>query len=188
VHGTPHAARSPEPKDGLHRRRRRRWDRPRALAPQVHREGTSAWSVGRFLSTVGRHLLHLQIVMVDIDGVVVDFCRQNLPQNAAAFADPRLELIIDDAKGKLESFPPASFDVILMDLDDPLEGGPCYWVQSVSACGRSSTWLVCRMHCPCHCALHTYTSARCVVTKCARHICGPCACIRSTWQCGLTAS
>jgi spermidine synthase len=72
----------------------------------------------------------LQIVMVDIDGVVVDFCRQNLPQNASAFADPRLQLIIDDAKGKLESFPPASFDVILMDLDDPLEGGPCYWVRT----------------------------------------------------------
>ena len=46
---------------------------------------------------------------------------QFLPENTAAFADPRLELIIDDAKAVLEKA--AGFDVIIMDLDDPLEGG-----------------------------------------------------------------
>merc|ERR1719240_1060384 len=63
--------------------------------------------------------------MVDIDGDVVKFCREHLPENTEAFNDPRLELIIDDAKARMENTP-IKFDVIIMDLDDPLEGGPCY--------------------------------------------------------------
>ena len=76
-----------------------------------------------------RHRSVERCVMVDIDGVVVDFCRDNLPENAAAFADPRLELIIDDAKAVLEQAS-TGFDVIIMDLDDPLEGGPCFQLYS----------------------------------------------------------
>mmetsp|Transcript_50896 Transcript_50896/g.110416 ORF Transcript_50896/g.110416 Transcript_50896/m.110416 type:complete len:322 (+) Transcript_50896:58-1023(+) len=72
-----------------------------------------------------RHKSVEKCVMVDIDGDVVKFCREHLPQNKEAFADPRLELIIDDAKVRLEQSP-IKFDVIIMDLDDPLEGGPCY--------------------------------------------------------------
>ena len=34
--------------------------------------------------------------------VVCDFCRDHLEVNKEAFADPRLELIIDDAKAQLE--------------------------------------------------------------------------------------
>lgn len=34
------------------------------------------------------------------------------------------EQVIDDAKAALEQG--GSYDVIIMDLDDPLEGGPCY--------------------------------------------------------------
>merc|ERR1712224_806660 len=45
--------------------------------------------------------------------------------NAEAFKDPRLELHIEDAKKILEETK-EPFDVIIMDLDDPLEGGPCY--------------------------------------------------------------
>lgn len=41
------------------------------------------------------------------------------------FADPRLDLVIDDAKAWIEKSD-LMFDVIIMDLDDPLEGGPCY--------------------------------------------------------------
>jgi len=71
-----------------------------------------------------RHSTVEKCVMVDIDGDVVRFCREHLPENTEAFADPRLELIIDDAKAVLEKS--SGFDVIIMDLDDPLEGGPCY--------------------------------------------------------------
>ena len=38
---------------------------------------------------------------MDIDDDVVRFCRDHLPENSEAFKDPRLELIIDDAKASL---------------------------------------------------------------------------------------
>ena len=69
-----------------------------------------------------RHKSVERCVMVDIDEDVVRFCRDHLPENSEAFKDPRLELIIDDAKAILEKSP-TGFDVIIMDLDDPLEGG-----------------------------------------------------------------
>lgn len=72
-----------------------------------------------------RHKSVEKCVMVDIDEDVVRFCKEHLEENHAAFADPRLELVIDDAKAWLENSP-LKFDVIIMDLDDPLEGGPCY--------------------------------------------------------------
>merc|ERR1711879_62210 len=49
----------------------------------------------------------------------------HLPENKEAFADPRLDVVIEDAKKVLEESEEL-FDVIIMDLDDPLEGGPCY--------------------------------------------------------------
>jgi len=43
-----------------------------------------------------------KVVMVDIDEVVTSFCGAHLEANRAAFADPRLELIHDDARAQLE--------------------------------------------------------------------------------------
>ena len=43
-----------------------------------------------------------KLTMVDIDKVVCDFCEKHLEDNAETFKDPRLELIIDDAKAQLE--------------------------------------------------------------------------------------
>lgn len=65
--------------------------------------------------------------MVDIDEVVTSFCREHLEANKSAFSDPRLELIHDDARAQLEQHP-GTFDVIIGDLADPVEGGPCYQV------------------------------------------------------------
>ena len=39
--------------------------------------------------------------------------------------DARLELINDDAYSRLRDYPGA-FDVIIGDLNDPVDGGPCY--------------------------------------------------------------
>ena len=71
--------------------------------------------------------------MVDIDGVCVDMCRQHMPKHSAgAFEDPRTKLIIDDAKTELEKIEDGYFDVIIMDLSDPLDGGPCYQLYTTS--------------------------------------------------------
>ena len=59
--------------------------------------------------------------------MVCDFCEKHLEANKQAFADPRLHLIIDDARAQLEAEGP--FDVIIGDLADPVFGGPCYQVQ-----------------------------------------------------------
>jgi len=72
-----------------------------------------------------RHKSVESCVMVDIDEDVVRFCKEHLEENSEAFADKRLELVIDDAEAWLKNSP-RTFDIIIMDLDDPLEGGPCY--------------------------------------------------------------
>ncbi|KAK9099473.1 hypothetical protein Syun_026518 [Stephania yunnanensis] len=66
-----------------------------------------------------------KVVMCDIDQEVVDFCRKYLTANWKAFSDEKLDLVIDDAKAELERRE-EKFDVIIGDLADPVEGGPCY--------------------------------------------------------------
>jgi thermospermine synthase len=72
-----------------------------------------------------RHKTVEKCVMVDIDGDVVKFCKEHLEVNKEAFADPRLELIIGDARSGLEEYD-GKFDVIVGDLADPVWGNPCY--------------------------------------------------------------
>ena len=72
-----------------------------------------------------RHRSVKECVMVDIDKVVCDFCEEHLEDNSAAFKDPRLNLIIDDARKQLVDAE-GLFDVIIGDLADPVFGGPCY--------------------------------------------------------------
>lgn len=79
-------------------------------------------------STAREVLKHKSVekcVMVDIDEDVVRFCKEHLEENHATFADKRLLCEIDDCKAWIERSD-MKFDVIIMDLDDPLEGGPCY--------------------------------------------------------------
>ena len=67
-----------------------------------------------------------KVTMVDLDQQVVELCRQHLPQHhGGAFDDGRTDLVFDDARGFLEATD-QSFDVMIMDLVDPLEGGPAY--------------------------------------------------------------
>lgn len=95
------------------------------LHPNPKRVYIGGGGEGSTAREVLKHKSVEKCVMVDIDGEVVRFCKENLEENAEAFADPRLELHIEDAKKILEETK-EPFDVIIMDLDDPLEGGPCY--------------------------------------------------------------
>ena len=45
---------------------------------------------------------------------------------------PRAKLVIGDAKAGLEAEPDGSIDVIICDLSDPLDGGPCYQLYTTS--------------------------------------------------------
>ncbi|XP_012832447.1 PREDICTED: thermospermine synthase ACAULIS5-like [Erythranthe guttata] len=69
--------------------------------------------------------------MCDIDEEVVNFGKSHLLVNKEAFYDPRLELIINDARAELERRE-ETYDVIIGDLADPIEGGPCYQLYTKS--------------------------------------------------------
>ena len=65
-----------------------------------------------------------RVVMVDIDSEVVELCRRFLPNHhQGAFDDPRLSLLHADAFAFLEEST-ETFDVAVIDVPDPLEGGP----------------------------------------------------------------
>lgn len=72
-----------------------------------------------------RHKAVDKVVMCDIDEEVVQFCKSYLLVNREAFCDPRLKLVINDARAELEN-KEDKYDVIVGDLADPIEGGPCY--------------------------------------------------------------
>ena len=67
-----------------------------------------------------------EVVMLDLDGQVVDLCRQYLPlHNQGSFEDAKATVVHQDARAYLASSGPA-FDVMIMDLVDPMEGGPAW--------------------------------------------------------------
>uniref|UniRef100_A0A6N2L4D0 thermospermine synthase n=1 Tax=Salix viminalis TaxID=40686 RepID=A0A6N2L4D0_SALVM len=72
-----------------------------------------------------------KVVMCDIDQEVVDFCRRHLTVNQEAFSNKKLDLVINDAKAEIEKRN-EKFDVIVGDLADPVEGGPCYQLYTKS--------------------------------------------------------
>ena len=81
---------------------------------------------GGTLREVLAHQTVERAVMVDMDQEVVDLCRRYLPQHhQGSFDDPRVELRYQDARAYLENSG-RQFDVMVMDLVDPMEGGPAY--------------------------------------------------------------
>ena len=83
---------------------------------------------GATLREVLRHNSVEKATMVDLDEKVVSICKQYLPSfSAGAFDDPRTELIVGDARKYVEESS-QTFDVIIIDLPDPLEGGPAQFL------------------------------------------------------------
>ncbi|MFC1639606.1 methyltransferase domain-containing protein [Gemmatimonadota bacterium] len=66
------------------------------------------------------------VIMIDLDEEVVAACRTHLPEmHQGAFEDPRAEVLTCDATEWLDSTDEL-FDVVISDLSEPLEDGPCY--------------------------------------------------------------
>ncbi len=81
---------------------------------------------GATLREALRHRSVEHALMVDIDREVVEVSRMLLPDfHAGAFDDPRTMLAFEDARQWLETHD-ETFDVIIIDLSDPIEEGPCY--------------------------------------------------------------
>jgi len=66
-----------------------------------------------------RHKSVEKCVMVEIDGMVVDACKQHIPQTSCALDDPRIELIIGDGVQYVKECG-KKFDVIIIDSTDPI--------------------------------------------------------------------
>ena len=91
---------------------------------------------GATLREVLRHPSVEKAVMVDIDGDLVTVFRDELPQYPdGAFDDPRTELVFDDCKKYLEDYD-GRFDVIVLDLADPVAGPSGYWCSNRPSRGQ----------------------------------------------------
>jgi spermidine synthase len=92
--------------------------------PRPERVFIAGGGEGATLREVLAHKTVKKAVMVDIDEEVVKLCRRFLPSwHQKAFDDPRAELHFADARKYLEKSSD-KFDVIIIDLVDPLEEGP----------------------------------------------------------------
>ena len=73
-----------------------------------------------------RHNTVKQVTMVDLDQEVVEICQKYLPEHhQGAFEDSRLILKFEDAYEYLQNIE-EQFDVIVLDLCDPMDNGPAY--------------------------------------------------------------
>ena len=72
-----------------------------------------------------KHKSVKEVVMVDLDKTVVDVCRKYLPEWGGddVVDHPKFELIIGDAYQYLIDCK-EKFDIIIMDISDPIEAGP----------------------------------------------------------------
>jgi spermidine synthase len=81
---------------------------------------------GATLRETLRHKTIKKAVMVDIDKEMIKCAREHLPSfHAGAFDDNRVDIVIEDGRKYVENIKD-TFDVIIIDVNDPLEGGHSY--------------------------------------------------------------
>ncbi len=76
---------------------------------------------GGTLREVVKHSCVEEAVMVEIDEVVVNVCKEYLPECASAFDHEKANLIIGDGLKYVEEAESESFDIILVDSTDPVD-------------------------------------------------------------------
>lgn len=70
-----------------------------------------------------------KVTMVEIDGEVIKACKEHLPEIAAAFDHPKLDLHVADGIAFVKDAAPKSYDIIIVDGSDPV--GPAEGLFSV---------------------------------------------------------
>ncbi|BBP82604.1 MULTISPECIES: polyamine aminopropyltransferase [Pseudomonas] len=92
---------------------------------------------GGMLREVRKHKGVESITMVEIDGTVVEMCKEFLPNHSrGAYDDPRLNLVIDDGMRFVASTE-EKFDVIISDSTDPIGPGEVLFSENFyQACRR----------------------------------------------------
>ena len=92
---------------------------------------------GGMLREVRKHRSVESITMVEIDGTVVEMCKEFLPNHSkGAYDDPRLNLVIDDGMNFVATTT-EKFDVIISDSTDPIGPGEVLFSENFyQACRR----------------------------------------------------
>ncbi len=93
---------------------------PLNCAPSIERVLVIGGGDGGTVREVLSHKEVEKVVMVEIDGVVVDASKKYLSSIGRAWEDPRLELRIADGIEYVKNAPSGSFDVVLLDHSDPV--------------------------------------------------------------------
>ncbi len=91
----------------------------------AHQEPKTALILGGGEGATTRELLRWKtiekVMMIDIDGDVVEACKEHLPEmHQGTFDDPRFELVVADALEVLDTTND-QWDIIISDLVDPIE-------------------------------------------------------------------
>ena len=98
--------------------------------PQPERVFIAGGGEGATLREVLAHQSVKRVVMVDIDKEAVDICREFLPSlHQGSFDDSRLELHYADARKHLKQ-KRDKFDIIILDIPEPIEEGPAYFLHT----------------------------------------------------------
>jgi spermidine synthase len=97
---------------------------------------------GATLRELLRHPTVEHVLAVDLDPEVIEVCREHLPAwSDGAFDDPRVTVRIEDVQATLREPPAEPWDVILMDVTDPVEDGPAVDVFTVEFFARAAAAL-----------------------------------------------
>ncbi|MDP2919862.1 MAG: polyamine aminopropyltransferase [Dehalococcoidia bacterium] len=99
---------------------------PMIAHPEPERVFIAGGGEGATLREVLRHPSVKKAIMVDIDADVIEVCREYLPDyHAGAFDDKRSRIYNTDARKWLAESK-ERFDVVIIDLTEPVEEGPAY--------------------------------------------------------------
>ena len=70
---------------------------------------------GGTIREILRHDSVEKVTMVEIDGEVIEACKEFLPSIANSFDHPKLELLVDDGISFIKNAAPKSYDLIIVD-------------------------------------------------------------------------
>ncbi|AMM52104.1 spermidine synthase [Rufibacter sp. DG15C] len=70
-----------------------------------------------------RHDQINEVVLVEIDALVIEACKEHLPETASAFDHPKLKLLVADGIKYIQECANEAFDLIIVDSADPVGPG-----------------------------------------------------------------
>ena len=95
---------------------------PMAVNPNIKKVLAIGAGDGGTVRELTRYASIQQIDMVEIDKMVVDVCREHLPQTAGKLDDPRVNLYFEDGL-RFVRFQKDAYDLIIVDSTDPFGPG-----------------------------------------------------------------